>query len=82
MSVPAPRSRSLSVAWVVTFFVLAAGVAGVVTWREAVVRAWPASGRILGNANNFGTDPVPQAQKPAGKSVETTREKPTERHPP
>jgi predicted Zn finger-like uncharacterized protein len=55
----ATRSRTsvgLVAAWVLTFVVLAAAVGVVITWREPLVRAWPASSRILGRV-----EPVAQA---------------------
>jgi predicted Zn finger-like uncharacterized protein len=47
----APRSRAsagLVTAWVMTFVALTAAVGAVALWREPLVRAWPASSRILG----------------------------------
>jgi predicted Zn finger-like uncharacterized protein len=42
------RPPGLLAAWVLTAFVLLAGAAATVTWRHAIVRAWPASARVLG----------------------------------
>ncbi|HEY0181220.1 MAG TPA: hypothetical protein VGC09_00295, partial [Rhodopila sp.] len=42
-----PASRRLMGAWAGTFAVLAAAVIATVIWRQAVVRFWPPSGRIL-----------------------------------
>src|ERR1700733_10405779 len=40
-------SPGLLVAWVLTFVVLLGAVAATVTWRQAVMRAWPPSALIL-----------------------------------
>ena len=47
-----PERTPLIVAWVLTGVVLIAAVAAVMTWREAVVRAWPPSSRVLGHADH------------------------------
>ena len=47
-----PERTPLIVAWVLTGVVLIAAVAATVTWREAVVRAWPPSSRILGHTDH------------------------------
>jgi predicted Zn finger-like uncharacterized protein len=48
-ALPASRpSRSgLVTAWVLTVVVLAGGIAAMIGWREAVIRAWPPSARLL-----------------------------------
>jgi hypothetical protein len=45
------RNTSLMAAWIATCVVLVAAVAATVTWREAVVRAWPPSSRLLGSVD-------------------------------
>jgi predicted Zn finger-like uncharacterized protein len=63
----APRSHTsvvLIAAWVMTFVVVIAAVGVVITWREPLVRAWPASSRILGRVE-------PVAQSPAHNAAKT-----------
>jgi predicted Zn finger-like uncharacterized protein len=45
--VPPPSHSRLIGAWVLTFVVLACAVAATVGWRDAVIRAWPPSARVL-----------------------------------
>jgi hypothetical protein len=52
---PQPARRSLIAAWVLTCVILSAGVAATIGWRDAIVRAWPPSGRILGAASGHTT---------------------------
>ena len=48
-----PPSRVMLVgAWALTAFVLIGAVVAVVVWRDAVVRIWPPSGRILASAHD------------------------------
>jgi len=66
-AVPAHRPRGgLIGAWAATFVVLAGAVAATVVWRDAVVRAWPPSGRILATT---GPTTAPPAQT-AGRKPE------------
>ena len=61
LSATPPRARvpvSLIAAWVMTFVVMVGAVSAVIIWREPLVRAWPASSRILGRDELV-------AQKPA-----------------
>ncbi|WP_428493727.1 hypothetical protein [Rhodopila sp.] len=62
------RQRGLIGAWAMTFVVLALAVAAAVVWRNAVVRAWPPSGRILAT-----TDPTraatPASQTPPSQTL-------------
>ena len=60
------RRRGLIAAWAATAIVLLAAVAAALLWRQAVVRAWPPSSRILG-----ATDSAPATPPhPAGASPE------------
>jgi len=61
----APRA-SLLAAWVLTFVVLAASVAATVAWRDAVIRTWPPSSRILAAKDHT----VPPSGQTAIKKVE------------
>jgi hypothetical protein len=65
-SAPPPPSGGLIFAWVLTFVVLAGAVVATVAWRDTVVRAWPASGRIL---PAIGHTAAPATQS-AGKKAE------------
>ena len=68
LGAPAPAQRprhGLIGAWVVTFAVLAAAVAATLVWRDAVVRAWPPSGRILETSGSGSAAP---AHTPAGQT--------------
>ena len=59
-SAPPDRpSRALLGAWVLTAVVLLGAVAATVTWREAVMRAWPPSALLLAP---FGYTPAEPAQ--------------------
>jgi predicted Zn finger-like uncharacterized protein len=53
-------SVGLIAAWVLTFVVMVAAVGVVITWRQQLVRAWPASSRILGRVEP--TAQAPQTQ--------------------
>jgi hypothetical protein len=44
-----PKPLALRAAWVVSVILLGGSAAAAVTWRGAVVRAWPASALILGH---------------------------------
>ncbi len=58
--------RGLIAAWTATVIVLLAAAAAALLWRQAVVRAWPPSSRILGTI-----DAVPAVPPhPAGTSLE------------
>ena len=62
-AVPAHRlRRGLIGAWALSFVVLAGAVAATVEWRDAVVRAWPPSGRILPS-----TGAIPAPAQTAGR---------------
>jgi predicted Zn finger-like uncharacterized protein len=52
-----PSRAGLIAAWVLTFVVLAGAAAATFGWRNAVVQAWPPSGRILAAAGR--TAPMP-----------------------
>lgn len=56
------RRPGLIGAWIATFVVLSGGVAASVMWRDAVIRVWPASGRIL--AGRQSTVALPPAASP------------------
>jgi hypothetical protein len=58
--------RGLIVAWALSLIVLAGAIAAAMIWRDAVVRAWPPSGRIL--ATTSPTPPPPG--QTAGKKPE------------
>jgi hypothetical protein len=45
------RPPGLLAAWILTAFILVAGVAATLTWRHAIIRAWPPSARVLGWAD-------------------------------
>ncbi|MFL5255234.1 MAG: zinc-ribbon domain-containing protein [Rhodopila sp.] len=64
-AVPARRRVGLAVAWVASILVLAGAGAGIVLWREPIMRVWPPSGRILA-----WLAPLPQltVQFPGNKS--------------
>ncbi len=71
LTAAAPRARppaGLVAAWVVTFVVLAAVAGAAITWREPLVRIWPASGRILGSI-----DPRPAAPNTPKPSMAAQR---------
>jgi hypothetical protein len=57
---PQPRRAGLAAGWVVTGVVLIVAVAATITWRQQVVRVWPASSRILGSPTQLTSAPVPQ----------------------
>jgi hypothetical protein len=59
------RPSGLLAAWVLSVFVLIAGVAATTAWRQSIVQAWPASARILGPAQ------PPSARQTAAASNET-----------
>ena len=61
----APRA-SLLAAWILTFVVLAASVAATVGWRDAVIRTWPPSSRILAAKDHT----APQSGQTAVKKAE------------
>lgn len=66
LAAAAPQHRrrpGLVGAWAVSIVVLAGAIAATLTWRDAVVRAWPPSGRILAT-NGATTAPAGQT---AGK---------------
>jgi hypothetical protein len=44
---PRHSPATLLAAWALTFVVLAGSLAATLTWREAVIRAWPSSALIL-----------------------------------
>jgi hypothetical protein len=62
-----PRPARLIAAWVATFVVLAASLAAIITWRDKVVHAWPASGRILESARPTPTASSARAAGTASK---------------
>jgi predicted Zn finger-like uncharacterized protein len=62
---PRPPRAGLIGAWLLTFVVLTAAVAATIGWREAIIRAWPPSGRILSAA-----DHTSQAEHIEGKKAE------------
>jgi hypothetical protein len=53
------RSAVLVAAWVLTFGVLGGAAGAVLTWREAVVHAWPPSARILGGPGHLLANGTP-----------------------
>jgi predicted Zn finger-like uncharacterized protein len=61
-----PRPAGLRAAWVMTFVILAAAVAGAIVWRGPVTRAWPPAGRILGSPELEA--PVPASAKASDRS--------------
>lgn len=64
---PPPSRAKLIAAWALTAAVLTGAVAATLGWRDAVVRAWPPSGRIL------AASPAPVSARPvqtAGKKPE------------
>lgn len=67
-----PLRAGLIAAWVLTFVVLAGAAAATFGWRNAVVQAWPPSGRILAAAPQTPPRPAvttaPQAQTAAQKA--------------
>jgi hypothetical protein len=46
---PEHRRVGLLAAWVATAMVLASGTTAAIVWRSDMVRAWPASARLLGS---------------------------------
>ena len=64
--------RGLIGAWAMTFVVLALAVAAAVVWRNAVVRAWPPSGRILATTDSAPaatpTGQTPSSQTSSGQT--------------
>ena len=63
-SVP-PSQSGLIGAWVLTAVVLTGAATGVIVWREAIVRIWPPSSRILAPADH----PMPQPAQTAGNGA-------------
>lgn len=66
LAAPPPRAPSPAVlmgAWVLTFVVLAGTLAATVTWREAVMRAWPPSALILAPFGHTPPEPVQTTAK-------------------
>jgi predicted Zn finger-like uncharacterized protein len=63
---PAPQRTRLIGAWVLTFAVLAGAFAAVFGWRDAVVRAWPPSSRLLAATDQT----APPAVQITGKKAE------------
>jgi predicted Zn finger-like uncharacterized protein len=59
-----PRRAGLVAAWLASILVLAGAGAGIVIWRDAIMRIWPSSGRIL-----VFLEPLPQqpAQMPGNR---------------
>ena len=57
---PPPRPAGLTAGWVITGVVLIVAVAATITWRQQVVRVWPASSRILGSLTQMNSAPLPQ----------------------
>jgi predicted Zn finger-like uncharacterized protein len=55
-----PRYAGLMVAWLASVLVLAGAGAGIVIWRDAVVRIWPPSGRILAFLEPLPQQPAPK----------------------
>jgi predicted Zn finger-like uncharacterized protein len=68
------RPAGLLAAWILTAFVLVAGVAATMTWRQSIVRAWPASARILGPA-----EPPPARQAATGETADPSPAPPAAR---
>jgi hypothetical protein len=60
-----PVRTHLIGAWVLTFVVLAAAVAAAVGWRDALIQAWPPSGRILATTGHAPSEPAQTAGKKA-----------------
>lgn len=63
----------LIAAWVVTLVALVAAISAVIVWREPLVRAWPASGRILGRVEQVAQAPAhtnPKAPEAASGTKE------------
>jgi predicted Zn finger-like uncharacterized protein len=60
-----PRRVGLIGAWLLTAVVLVGAVAAAVTWREAIVRSWPASSRILAPADRVAPKPAQVSGKDA-----------------
>ncbi len=76
LSATAPPVRAptgLIAAWVMTFVALFTLVGLVIVWREPLVRAWPASSRILGRAEPAAQGP-PHATARAAEAAPPTKE--------
>ncbi len=71
-AIPSRPPTSLIAAWVMTFVALFTAVGGAVIFREPLVRAWPASSRILGHAQPPPVTPpiTPLATQAAPKPAE------------
>jgi predicted Zn finger-like uncharacterized protein len=54
---PPPRPTRLIGAWVLTFAVLAGAFVAVLGWRDAVVRVWPPSSRLLAATDQTAPPP-------------------------
>jgi hypothetical protein len=65
---PQPRSTGLAAGWIVTGVVLTVAVAATITWRQQVVRVWPASSRLLGSVLQVTSASVPHAGTSAAQS--------------
>jgi predicted Zn finger-like uncharacterized protein len=66
-----PQRGTLIVAWIMMGVVLISAVAATVTWRGAVVRAWPPSSRVLGHADLVTPAPVASGHdRHGGKATE------------
>lgn len=64
----AKAPASLTAAWIMTFIILIAAVGAMIAWREPLVRAWPAGGRILGRAEPVAVSPPPHAPAKAAEA--------------
>ncbi len=74
LSATPPRARaslSLIAAWLMTFVALVAAVSAVIIWRDPLVRAWPASSRILGRVEPLAQIPPHTTAKTAGAAPAT-----------
>jgi predicted Zn finger-like uncharacterized protein len=80
-TVPLPRrSVGLTAAWILTLFVLVAGIASSIVWREAFVRAWPPTSVVLGSPGGAATAiqgaTIPPPAEPRAKPRNEPAEKP------
>jgi predicted Zn finger-like uncharacterized protein len=76
LTATAPRTQApvrLVAAWVMTFVALVAALGAVIAWREPLVRAWPASSRILGRVEPVAPAPAHMTAK-AAEAAPATKE--------